>query len=1721
MGKCSITNISNSFPECAYSPYHARAHSDEDYSPESLKSAAREVSITTDSETRLIKSIVQDDKAQLISLSRFFLDTNKSSTMDRTVVSKLLHLCCAFDSVDCATALVNGELGAMPLVNEVDTAGLSPLHAAAEAHAARCVEMLLRKRARTDLKTRDGRGLLPLELSLSTTRMDVFWNPDDHSIEDLVVQLSEKDLTAIKLLSEKTKEVDEVAYASAIGGRVVDLAALLVVAAQKVNESILELHDADLNSKEKTTIYERAADEAIIKLLLKTNIDVNDVDTEGNSALHWCLKTSKGSCFQQIKIMWLLLKHGARVNQKNKLGLTAVHLAAANGNLHALKVLLLEDPDCVNSKTETKETPLFFAVKNDCKDCAEVLLRWGASTEVFNLRKQRPVDLAESQDMRFLLNPMNISLTNRAFPFQQKYTAWLQGDEVIAETCEELFDMKDEGKKNLQEPRQMKQGREIIHSSTARDLEQKIFVGGLPPSVDSDLLHKFFEEKFGSVADASVVGALTGDKIQSRGFGFVTFKRKKSVTAAVEARYVSVMGKQIEIKSALPKCLLSAGLQKSPQQHEQEQSDEHLPQEKMIKEKDTKEMADWQTPSEKVKRDLLSWQSPNEMNEEEMPSFNTTEEGKSMLMSWVDTLICGQPKACSNESQMHKEGMPTWLITFKKWLPHFLRQVAMRDGVYALSSLKADFRAAFGLELDHASLGFSKLSEFMRSLPDLCHIKFVPIGKQKPANHMILLPSLSKPHCQPVQPLNICNPSCDAIECSSNGDSSKAKGFQDVPLVSNENSDSTDSSSMLSHQMLEENPEDTSVSVHSTFLQFLKPDLIFHARPWLFVECDGDTGDTFDRGELGDRFKGMKHSPQERHLVLEVLASKRNNSSLFFLREFDFYDNYKANIVQGRCFGCNQRRVLWANFPCQHLLWCADCKLQMTQAASNFEHKCVFLMARGPIASLFRAYASKSKVSRARFLLSNQNLRSFRQFNNWVLESHQLIPPFDLPYHQISSSIGLIHPQLPSWNPKFTLFSAINGRPFSSSVQDGDDENRSSTEMEENINMDFVETIRVEGVIEKTIEDGVGDVNGSTFSYPITSVEEHENQDSGSNNKIAVKKNVQFRDPVEIYQELRNAEKNDKLRRSDWEILREIFFYFANSGWAANQALAIYIGMSFFPTAAHKFRNFFFRKCSAQLAMYLVSLGPCDAAVRFLFPIFVEYCIEEFPDEIKRFRSMIESADLTKPYTWFPFARAMKRRIIYHCGPTNSGKTYNALQRFMEAKKGVYCSPLRLLAMEVFDKVNALGVYCSLHTGQEKKNVPFSNHVACTVEMVSTDELYDVAVIDEIQMMADSFRGFAWTRALLGLKADEIHLCGDPSVLNIVRKICSETGDELLEHHYDRFKPLVVEAKTLLGDLRNVRSGDCVVAFSRREIFEVKLAIEKHTKHRCCVIYGALPPETRRQQANLFNDQDNEFDVLVASDAVGMGLNLNIRRVVFNSLSKYNGDKIVPVPASQVKQIAGRAGRRGSRYPDGLTSTLHLDDLDVTFPQLLEKFGENCRLDGSYFLCRHDNIKKVAYMLEKVQGLSLEDRFNFCFAPVNIRDPKAMYHLLKFASSYSQKVPVGIAMGMPKGSAQNDSELLDLETKHQVLSTYLWLSHQFKEETFPYVKKAETMATEIADLLGQSLIQARWKPESRKAGKPRPQQQKDGFERPKSLIKQYIEGIWAIYESVGCDESVG
>lgn len=173
-------------------------------------------------------------------------------------------------------------------------------------------------------------------------------------------------------------------------------------------------------------------------------------------------------------------------------------------------------------------------------------------------------------------------------------------------------------------------------------------------------------------------------------------------------------------------------------------------------------------------------------------------------------------------------------------------------------------------------------------------------------------------------------------------------------------------------------------------------------------------------------------------------------------------------------------------------------------------------------------------------------------------------------------------------------------------------------------------------------------------------------------------------------------------------------------------------------------------------------------------------------------------------------------------------------------------------------------------------------------------------------MIGDDQRGWAWTRAVQGLAANEIHLCGDASALPLVKQMCEDMAEPLTVVNYNRFTDLEIQHHALAREYASVEPGDCIVAFSRRDIFDIKADIERRTSHKCCVIYGALPPEMRRHQAELFNEPHNGFDILVASDAVGMGLNLNIRRVIFHKVQKFEGIHSVQVSPSQIKQIAGR-----------------------------------------------------------------------------------------------------------------------------------------------------------------------------------------------------------------------
>src|SRR6266702_23066 len=311
---------------------------------------------------------------------------------------------------------------------------------------------------------------------------------------------------------------------------------------------------------------------------------------------------------------------------------------------------------------------------------------------------------------------------------------------------------------------------------------------------------------------------------------------------------------------------------------------------------------------------------------------------------------------------------------------------------------------------------------------------------------------------------------------------------------------------------------------------------------------------------------------------------------------------------------------------------------------------------------------------------------------------------------------------------------------------------------------------------------------------------------------------------------------------------------------------------------------------------------------------------KETLDRMVRLRTAV---DFTCIADSFPVARRMRRKLVLHVGPTNSGKTHTALRTLAAARVGAYGGPLRLLAHEIYQRLNTgqivpLGAEatehyevdetsnfdvevhgtpravlkhgnalfarpCSLLTGDDRRVVEGATLYSCTVEMLSLEKRYEVVVIDEIQMIADSQRGHAWTAAVLVAAEDELHLCGEEREVPIIEALAEITGDELIINRYQRLSPLSVAPRSLERDLTRIRKGDCIVTFSRANIFKLKRDIEEKTGLRCAVVYGRLPPEIRAEQAARFNDPKSGFDVLVASDAIGMGLNLYVLSFAFTS----------------------------------------------------------------------------------------------------------------------------------------------------------------------------------------------------------------------------------------------
>jgi ATP-dependent RNA helicase SUPV3L1/SUV3 len=472
----------------------------------------------------------------------------------------------------------------------------------------------------------------------------------------------------------------------------------------------------------------------------------------------------------------------------------------------------------------------------------------------------------------------------------------------------------------------------------------------------------------------------------------------------------------------------------------------------------------------------------------------------------------------------------------------------------------------------------------------------------------------------------------------------------------------------------------------------------------------------------------------------------------------------------------------------------------------------------------------------------------------------------------------------------------------------------------------------------------------------------------------------------------------------------------------------------------------------------------------------------------------------------FSTARAIERRITLVTGPTNSGKSHLALDRLAGATSGLALAPLRLLAHEFREALATRGVVASLATGEERITEPGSRHLAATVEMCPLHNPVEVAIVDEAQMLYDPDRGAAWTAAIMGAPAHHVFVLGAPDCAPMVRRIAALCGDPLDEITLLRKGPLVAASEAV--PLANLGVGDAVVAFSRREVLDLRAALQAKGK-RVAVVYGALSPEVRRAEAARFNS--GEADILVATDAIGMGLNLNIRRVVFGALRKFDGTQSRDLLAQEVKQIGGRAGRYG-KHETGIVAVLAgagspsfvrqmlaapmaepgdlrplvQPDADIVRAVAAEigsdsLFGVLARIrravlrrdDPNYRLADMSQAFAVATALEGVAGLDLQQRWTYAMCPIDERD-HGIPRLATWAGEHGagRAVPPPSTGRLPPPERASREELERAEKRHKRLVAWRWLALRFPD-AYPEHAEAEALTAQLDTWIESVLRQQR------------------------------------------------
>ena len=303
-----------------------------------------------------------------------------------------------------------------------------------------------------------------------------------------------------------------------------------------------------------------------------------------------------------------------------------------------------------------------------------------------------------------------------------------------------------------------------------------------------------------------------------------------------------------------------------------------------------------------------------------------------------------------------------------------------------------------------------------------------------------------------------------------------------------------------------------------------------------------------------------------------------------------------------------------------------------------------------------------------------------------------------------------------------------------------------------------------------------------------------------------------------------------------------------------------------------------------------------------------------------------------------------KNKITAVLGPTNTGKTHLAIETMLSFESGMIGFPLRLLAREVYDKVkNKIGSdKVALITGEEKIIPSNAKYFLCTVESMPIDKQLDFVGVDEIQMCADHERGHIFTDRLINMRGNKLTmLMGSNTIKNIISKL----DDDIEFINRNRLSKLSYVGHKKIS---RINRKTAIIAFSAEEVYAIAELIRRQ-KGGAAIVMGSLSPKTRNAQVELY--QSGDVDFLVATDAIGMGINMDLDNVYFSNLKKFDGKKLRKLNLSEIGQIAGRAGRYLNDGNFGITG--QCKDINSEEVDLLEnhKFEEI-----QYLFWRNSNL---------------------------------------------------------------------------------------------------------------------------------------------------------------------